>query len=276
MRQRYVNDPMVMEVLRLGNLALDNNSEDSDIQLPPRGDIEIIRIALDADVAQHLRGRALLAQTDVQELGMLLGVGFGNAAKTSLKAYRQLLHSHGDPVHPAYDGRFSRSGGDTYRHVCGSDMVAAFMAQDFHACAMGILHYTTFPTAFLRKCNEKFDQFLGFRTAAAQQDGNYKGALIYITSEDFCRGRTALRLHNEWKSPIFLRLLPMKIPCLPCDQVGRIVNNAELPRRTELVIRHLRFRAVPASVFSAWMGSVSLTAVERTSGGRVCVRILLH
>lgn len=172
-------------------LALDNNSKDPTIQLPPRGEVEIIQIKLDADVAQHLRERVLLSSVDVPELGVLLGIG--NAANTSLSAYRQFLHSHGDPVHPAYDGRFSRSAGDTYRHVCGSDMAPPFMAQDFHACAMGILHYTTFPASFLRKCNEEFDQFLGFRTAPAQTGESYKGALTFITSEDFRHGWSKLQ-----------------------------------------------------------------------------------
>lgn len=106
-------------------LALDSNAE---TLLPPRTDVEIIQIALDADVAEHMRMR-LLEHPAAKTLCELFEVRAGDGPAEWLGAYRAFLSKHGDPAHPAYDARFSRSVGDVYRQVSGSDVVAAGICQ---------------------------------------------------------------------------------------------------------------------------------------------------
>lgn len=173
-------------------LALESNS-DSPVQLPSRSNVELIQIALDANVIEHLRAREFESPGSCG-VGALFRIASGTEAVPWLKAYRKFLRGHGDVVHPAYDARFSRSLGDVYRHVCGSDMAASFLAQDFQACAMGLLHYSTLPAAYLQDCTKKVDKFLGFRSQEAERKCGVKGALISITRDEFVHGWSKLQL----------------------------------------------------------------------------------
>ena len=126
-------------------LALDSDESNGDDQLPPRSNQEIIHIGLDAQIAEHLRLR--LQQTpNAESLCDILQVPTDDASRSWITGYRKFLRDHGDKAHPAYDARFARSCGDVYRNVCGSEILAAFLAQDFPSIAMGVLSYVTLPT----------------------------------------------------------------------------------------------------------------------------------
>ncbi len=161
----------------------------------PRSGIEIIRIALDEDIAQHLR-ELLLERPKSTNVRELLGVRADLEARRKwLREYRAYLRSHGDSLHAAYDARFARSEGDTYREIGAPDIVAALMAQDFQGCPMSLLHYATFPREYLRKFNRSVNDYLGLRTKDEPAPVGVAGASIWISPEEF--KRAWIRLQDQ-------------------------------------------------------------------------------
>ena len=160
------------------------DSTDSTEPLQPRSDIELIRLAMDNEIAEHLIALQRL-NPDAITIGELLGMGDHKATRKSwLKAYRSYLRKHGDSVHPAYDARFAYSGAEIYRHERRNEAEVIFNAQEFNLCATGILHYITLPTQKLIDANESWERYLSFKPHAAAPDTSVKGAIISLTPQD--------------------------------------------------------------------------------------------
>ncbi len=166
---------------------------DSDQSDELRSEVEVIRIVLDEDIADRLR-QLYLERPDAASVRELFGIsGDPDEQRKWLREYRAYLRSHSDPMHPAYDARFARSEGDTYREIGAPDIVAALLAQDFQGCPMSLLHYATFPRAYLRKFNRAVNQYLGCRTSEEPDLQGDVGASTFISPEDYVQGWSRLQ-----------------------------------------------------------------------------------
>lgn len=183
------------ELLWCYRQALDSN-RDEDGYAPPLGptcEEHVIRLVLDADIAQLLRLRRL-DRPDAKTMGELLGVGQTEEAQDAwLYGYRRFLREHGDPAHPPYDARYAGSLGDVYRHACNNDILAAFLALDFQPCAMGLLHYLTFPAQYIAERDREVFDFLSWRMPDTSKATGVQGSDIHISPEEFRDGWSKLQ-----------------------------------------------------------------------------------
>lgn len=183
------------ELLWCYRQALDSN-RDADGYAPPLGptcEEHVIRLVLDADIAQHLRLRRL-DRPDAKTMGELLGAGQTEEAQDDwLYGYRHFLREHADAAHPPYDARYAGSLGDVYRHACNNEILAAFLALDFQPCAMGLLHYLTFPAKYIAERDKEVFDFLSWRMPDTSDATGVQGSDIHISPEEFRDGWSKLQ-----------------------------------------------------------------------------------
>ena len=168
--------------------ALDADADPALSAIEPHCETYCIRLALDQDIADYLR-LCLADRPEAETLADLLGIDRSvKGGKPWLDQYREYLRDQGVKLHAAYDARFATSLGDVYRFLGANEALAVFLALDFDAIPIGMLHYLTLGRDVLVEADEALFAFLKWRKPTDRSDPGLQGSPISISCPDFVTG----------------------------------------------------------------------------------------